>query len=120
MAICYNEFRSLTPRNCKVVRQIMRALRDRVETTIKRGVEAGQFRVKNIPMMSLVILNICSTLDRYYDSKGLLSLDEQLPLDEVIERFREAIFLALGGPPPVEGMINNGSSHTNRLSSEGG
>jgi AcrR family transcriptional regulator len=107
MSICYSEFRSLTPQNCTVIRQITRALRERVETTIKRGVEAGQFRVTNIPMMSLVIVNVCSTADRYYDSNGLLSLDEQLPLDEVIERLIEATLLALGAVPPVEGMIDS-------------
>jgi len=107
MSICYSEFRSLTPKNCRVIREITRGLRDRVKTTIKRGVEAGKFKVKTIPMMSLVIFNVCSTADRYYDSKGLLSLDEQLPLDEVIEGFIEATLLALGAVLAVEGMIDS-------------
>jgi AcrR family transcriptional regulator len=71
--ISHSELRSLTPAN----RARVNDKRDRYERTLRSflesGVEAGEFRIHDIPIMTIAVLMMCSGVSDWFTDHGRLS-----------------------------------------------
>ncbi|HLW71036.1 MAG TPA: TetR/AcrR family transcriptional regulator [Candidatus Binataceae bacterium] len=74
--VLMTEMRSLTPRNYRAVKQLQRLYTDKVHAIVERGVAAGEFIVEDSRVTTFVLLQMLTSVARWYDPRGRLSVDE--------------------------------------------
>jgi len=74
--VSHSELRSLSTAS----RKRINAKRDHYEHTLRSflagGVEAGEFEIHDVPMMTIAILTMCSGVSDWFTGRGRLSADE--------------------------------------------
>lgn len=70
------------------------AYHDAVRDTIAEGRQAGEFRVEDVSITTLAILDMLNGIREWFSSSGRLSRAE------IIERYTALVFTMLGAAPP--------------------
>ena len=71
-----SEMRSLTREHYRAIAHLHRQYTDKVHVIVKRGIAAGQFRVRDSLVATFALLQMLSAVIRWYRPKGRLTLDE--------------------------------------------
>jgi len=75
-SVLLTEMRSLTPQNYRAIKQLQRTYTDEVQTIVERGMAAGVFHVHDSRIATFVLLQMLTSVARWYAPKGRLSVDE--------------------------------------------
>jgi AcrR family transcriptional regulator len=71
-----NEKRSLTPKNYRAISNFERLYTAKVQNIIERGVAAGDFRVADAQVATFALLQMLTSVIRWYQPRGRLGRDE--------------------------------------------
>jgi AcrR family transcriptional regulator len=71
-----NEKRSLTPKNYRAITNFERLYTAKVQNIIERGVTAGDFRVADAQVATFALLQMLTSVIRWYQPRGRLGRDE--------------------------------------------
>jgi AcrR family transcriptional regulator len=75
-SVLMSEMRSLTPHNYRAIKELQRVYTDKVQELIERGREEGKFRVEDSRIATFVLLQMLTSVARWYSPRGRLSVDE--------------------------------------------
>jgi AcrR family transcriptional regulator len=75
------------------------AYHDAVRDTIAEGCQTGEFRVADVSMTTMAILDMLNGIREWYSSAGRLSRDE------MIGRYTDMVFTMLGAGPARDGAM---------------
>ncbi len=75
-SVLLTEMRSLTPQNYRAIKQLQRAYTDEVQKIVERGMAAGVFHVHDSRIATFVLLQMLTSVARWYTPKGRLTVDE--------------------------------------------
>jgi AcrR family transcriptional regulator len=89
-SVLLTEMRSLTPHNYRTIKQLQRLYTDKVQELVERGCEQGKFRVDDSRIATFVLLQMLTSVARWYRPGGRLSKDE------LIEVYKGLAFAMLG------------------------
>jgi AcrR family transcriptional regulator len=70
------EIRSLTAKNFQAISKLQRLYTDKVRGIIDRGVEVGEFQVKDSEIATFALLQMLTAVTRWYRPQGRLSLEQ--------------------------------------------
>jgi AcrR family transcriptional regulator len=71
--ISHSELRSLTPANLTRINARRDDYERRLRSFLQSGVDAGEFAIKDVPIMTIVILMMCSGVSDWFADQGRLS-----------------------------------------------
>lgn len=74
--IAYMELRNLTPENFAQIEELRRAYEDRLESILRRGVDAGAFAIDDTKITTLAIIAMLTGVNTWFRQGGRLSLDQ--------------------------------------------
>lgn len=74
--IAYMELRNLTPENFVQIEELRRAYEDRLESILRRGVDAGAFAIDDTKITTLAIIAMLTGVNTWFRQGGRLSLDQ--------------------------------------------
>jgi AcrR family transcriptional regulator len=75
-SVLMTEMRSLTPRNYRAVKQLQRLYTDKVHAIVERGAASGEFNVDDSRIATFALLQMLTSVARWYDPRGRLTVDE--------------------------------------------
>jgi AcrR family transcriptional regulator len=75
-AVLMTEMRSLTRPNYRAIKQLQRLYTDKIQELVERGCEQGKFRVDDSRVATFVLLQMLTSVARWYSPRGRLSADE--------------------------------------------
>ncbi len=75
-SVLLTEMRSLTPQNYRAIKQLQRTYTDEVQKIVERGKAAGVFHVHDSRIATFVLLQMLTSVARWYTPKGRLTVDE--------------------------------------------
>jgi AcrR family transcriptional regulator len=75
-SVLMSEMRSLTPHNYRAIKELQRLYTDKVQELIERGCGQGKFRVEDSRIATFVLLQMLTSVARWYSPRGRLSVDE--------------------------------------------
>lgn len=70
------EKRSLTPKNYRAISHFERLYTEKVQSIIDRGIATGDFRVADSPITTFGLLQMLTSVIRWYQPRGRLTRDE--------------------------------------------
>jgi len=104
-SVLMTEMRSLTPQNYRAVKQLQRLYTDKVQAIIERGAAAGKFHLEDSRIATFVLLQMLTSVARWYSPRGRLSVGE------LIGVYTDLAFAMLGAKRPVTvGQHVNGAA----------
>ena len=113
-SVLLTEMRSLTPQNNRAVKQLQRLYTDKVQEIVERGATAGKFRVEDSRIATFVLLQMLTSVARWYRPRG------RLTVAQLIEIYTDLAFAMLGAQSSASrgqrvneatGDRSNGLSH---------
>src|SRR5262249_55133583 len=75
-SVLMSEMRSLTPHNYRAIKELQRLYTDKVQELIERGCGQGKFRVEDSRIATFVLLQMLTSVARWYSPRGRLSVEE--------------------------------------------
>ena len=93
-----NEKRSLTPKNYRAISNLERLYTAKVQNIIERGAARGDFRIADSRIATFALLQMLTTVIRWYQPRG------RLGRDELIEIYLNLTFAMLQGERPGLGL----------------
>ena len=75
-SVLMTEMRNLTPKNYRAIKQLQRLYTDKIQELIERGREQGKFRIADSRIATFVLLQMLTSVARWYSPRGRLSEDE--------------------------------------------
>ena len=75
-SVLMTEMRNLTPQNYRAIKQLQRLYTDKIQELIERGREQGKFRIADSRIATFVLLQMLTSVARWYSPRGRLSEDE--------------------------------------------
>jgi hypothetical protein len=101
--------RSLTPQNYQAIKQLQRLYTDKVQGLIESGCELGKFRVADARVATFVLLQMLTSVARWYHPRGRLSEDD------LIDVYKDLAFAMLGAVKfrPSSASRDDGPAHLN-------
>jgi AcrR family transcriptional regulator len=75
-SVLQTEMRSLTAKNNEAIMKLQRLYTDKVRGIIDRGVEVGEFQVKDSEIATFALLQMLTAVIRWYRPQGRLTLDQ--------------------------------------------
>lgn len=105
-SVLLTEMRSLTPPNYRAIKQLQRLYTDKVQEIVERGAESGEFAVEDSRIATFVLLQMLTSVARWYTPRGRLSVDE------LVGVYSALAFAMLGAKRPagVPQRINGASA----------
>lgn len=88
------EKRSLTPKNYRAISNFERLYTAKVQNIVERGVAAGDFRVDDAQVATFALLQMLTSVIRWYQPRG------RLARDEIIEAYLNLTFAMLQAERP--------------------
>ena len=88
------EKRSLTPKNYRAISNFRRLYTAKVQNIVERGVAAGDFRVDDAQVATFALLQMLTSVIRWYQPRG------RLARDEIIEAYLNLTFAMLQAERP--------------------
>ncbi|MGA2410805.1 MAG: TetR/AcrR family transcriptional regulator [Candidatus Binataceae bacterium] len=88
------EKRSLTPKNYRAISHFERLYTEKVQGIIDRGIATGDFRVADSPIATFGLLQMLTSVIRWYQPRG------RLTRDELIEVYLDLTFAMLQADRP--------------------
>jgi AcrR family transcriptional regulator len=89
-SVLMTEMRSLNRQNYRAIKQLQRLYTDRIQELVDRGCEQGRFRVEDSRIATFVLLQMLTSVARWYSPRG------RLTEDELIGVYTELAFAMLG------------------------
>jgi AcrR family transcriptional regulator len=104
-SVLMTEMRSLIPQNYRAVKQLQRLYTDKVQAIVERGTAARSFTPKDTQIATYVLLQMLTSVARWYSPRGRLSVNE------LIDVYTDLAFAMLGAKPPEHAAeLVNGSA----------
>jgi AcrR family transcriptional regulator len=105
------EMRSLTAKNSQAIMKLQRLYTDKVRSIIDRGVEVGEFQVKDSEIVTFALLQMLTAVTRWYRPQGRLSLDQLVEIytDMSFGMLRADGDVAVRKPAAAAAAASNGS-----------
>jgi AcrR family transcriptional regulator len=75
-SVLMTEMRSLTRPNYRSIKQLQRLYTDKIQELVERGCEQGKFHVEDSRIATFVLLQMLTSVARWYSPRGRLSEDE--------------------------------------------
>jgi AcrR family transcriptional regulator len=75
-SVLMSEMRSLTPQNSRAIQQLLRLYTGKIQEIIERGHEQGKFRIEDTRIATLVLVQMLTSVARWYSPGGRLTEDE--------------------------------------------
>jgi AcrR family transcriptional regulator len=75
-SVLQTEMRSLTAKNNEAIMKLQRLYTGKVRSIIDRGVEVGEFQVKDSEIATFALLQMLTAVTRWYRPQGRLTLDQ--------------------------------------------
>jgi len=94
-SVLLTEMRSLSPQNNRAIKQLQRLYTDRVQEIVERGTAAGKFRVEDSRIATFVLLQMLTSVARWYRPRG------RLTVAALIDVYTDLAFAMLGAKPPI-------------------
>jgi len=98
-SVLLTEMRSLTPQNNRAIKQLQRLYTDKVQELVERGGAAGKFAVDDSRIATFVLLQMLTSVARWYRPRG------RLTVPELIGVYTDLVFAMLGASRPAEGAL---------------
>ncbi len=110
-SVLLTEMRSLSPQNNRAIKQLQRLYTDKVQEIVERGAAAGKFRVEDSRIATFVLLQMLTSVARWYRPRG------RLTVAALIDVYTGLAFAMLGATPPVTiGRQVNGATGKRSIS----
>jgi len=110
-SVLLTEMRSLSPQNNRAIKQLQRLYTDKVQEIVERGAAAGKFRVEDSRIATFVLLQMLTSVARWYRPRG------RLTVAALIDVYTGLAFAMLGANPPVTiGRHVNGATGKRSIS----
>jgi AcrR family transcriptional regulator len=89
-SVLMTEMRNLTRPNYRAIKELQRLYTDKIQKLVERGCEQGKFRVEDSRIATFVLLQMLTSVARWYSPRGRLNEDE------LIGVFTDLAFAMLG------------------------
>lgn len=75
-SVLMTEMHSLTRPNYRAIKELQRLYTDKIQQLVERGCEQGKFRVDDSRIATFVLLQMLTSVARWYSPRGRLSADQ--------------------------------------------
>jgi AcrR family transcriptional regulator len=89
-SVLMTEMRNLSQQNYRAIKQLQRLYTDKIQELVDRGCDQGRFRVEDSRIATFVLLQMLTSVARWYRPRG------RLTEDELISVYTELAFAMLG------------------------
>jgi AcrR family transcriptional regulator len=112
-SVLLTEMRSLTPQNNRAIKQLQRLYTDKVQEIVERGGAAGKFAVDDSRIATFVLLQMLTSVARWYRPRGRLTVPELMGV------YTDLVFAMLGASRPAEVALALNGTHPGEVQYNG-